>query len=311
MGTPEFAVNSLQVVAGSRHEVVGVLTAPDKPRGRGHKVFFSPIKEKALDLKIPVFQPEKLHTKEFKDILDELKPDLIITVCCSHYIHKWIREYPLYGAINLHPSLLPLYRGCLPINEPIIRGDKSTGVTIFYLDKGWDTGDIILQREIPIEPGETGGSLHDKLSLLGSELLAETLDLIEKGNAPRILQDHSRASYTDKICPGDGEIDWSFPAINIERKIRAFNPVPGSFTFYKDIKLKIWEAAVLSDEEDFIPGKVILASDRKGFVVGTGKGLLEILILQMPSRKKTGSKDFLRGYTIEEGIILGRKTDEI
>ena len=305
MGTPEFAVKSLEILVKSHHEVVGVVTAPDRPRGRGHKVTFCPVKEKALELKISVYQPEKIHSKEFRDVLDDLKPDLIITVCCSHYINKWIREYPPKGAINLHPSLLPSYRGCLPIREPIIRGDEKSGITTFYLDRGWDTGDIILQEETSLNSGETGGTLHDRLSVLGSEVLLKTVNRIEDGTAPRIPQDHSKASYTDKVFPEHGEIDWSLPAIDIERKVRAFNPIPGSFTSYKGKKLKIWDAVSLDEEMDLSLGTVLHSSAKKGLIIGTGKGRLEITSLQMPSKKRIGAKEFLRGSKIEEGTVFG------
>lgn len=305
MGTPEFAVKSLEVLANSKHEIVAVLTGLDRPRGRGHKVSFCPVKEKALELGLNVLQPEKINTIEFRDTLQSLKPDLIITACCSHYITKWIREFPTYGAINLHPSLLPLYRGTSPVKEAIIRGDKKTGITTFYLDRGWDMGDMIIQREIDLDGNETGGSLDFKLSIMGSEILLETVDLIEKGIAPRIHQDHSKAIYTDKIFPEHGEIDWSWEAVNIERKIRAYNPVPGTYTFYKEIKLKIWEARVISDDVNK-PGLIIHANHKNGLVIGTGKGSLEITVLQMPSKSKLKTADFLRGYNMEEGLILGK-----
>jgi methionyl-tRNA formyltransferase len=305
MGTPEFAVKSLEILANSRHEVVGVVTGLDRPRGRGHKVSFPPVKEKALELGLYILQPEKINTIEFRDTLQVLRPDLIITACCSHYITRWIRDFPPCGCINLHPSLLPLYRGTSPVKEAILRGDKKTGITTFYLDKGWDMGDIILQREIDIDYNETGGSLDLKLSLLGSEILLDTVDLIEKGIAQRILQDHSKAVYTEKIFPEHGEIDWSCEAINIERKIRAYNPNPGTFTFYKETKFKIWEARVINDNINKA-GLIIHANQENGLVIGTGKGNLEITILQMPSRAKLKTRDFLRGYKMEEGLILGK-----
>jgi len=309
MGTPEFGVKSLEVLTKSRHKVVGVLTNPDRPSGRGNKIIFSPVKQKAIELNIPVFQPEKINTPEFKAILDSMRPDLLITVCCSHYITKWIREYPKYGSINLHPSLLPLYRGTSPIIEPIIRGDKKSGITTFYLDKGWDTGDMIIQREIPIEPKETGGSLHDKLSLLGSDILLETVNLIEEGKVVRTVQNHEMACYTDKIFPVHGEIEWSGSSADIERKIRAYTPFPGTYTYYKGEKVKIWEANT-GGEYTGKPGVIIHACEKDGLVIGTGSGLLEIVTLQMPSRKKTGAREFLRGYKMDEGEMLGKKPDE-
>lgn len=309
MGTPEFGVKSLEVLSKSRHKIVGVVTNPDRPSGRGNKIIFSPIKQKALELNIPVFQPEKINTPEFKAILDSLRPDLLITVCCSHYITKWIREYPKFGSINLHPSLLPLYRGTSPIIEPIIRGDKTSGITTFYLDKGWDTGDMIIQKEIPIEPKETGGSLHDKLSLLGSEILLETVNQIEEGKVVRKVQNHDIACYTDKIFAGHGEIEWTCSSAEIERKIRAFTPFPGTYTYYKGEKVKIWEANT-GGEYDGTPGVIVQAGEKEGLIIGTGNGLLEIITLQMPSRKKTGAREFLRGYKMDKGEILGKKPDE-
>ncbi len=238
-----------------------------------------------------------------------MRPDLLITVCCSHYITKWIREYPQFGSINLHPSLLPLYRGTSPIIEPIIRGDKISGITTFYLDKGWDTGDMIIQREIPIDPEETGGSLHDKLSLLGSEILLETVNLIEEGRVLRTVQNHHMACYTDKILTSHGEIEWSNSSTDIERKIMAYTPFPGTYTYYKGEKVKIWKANT-GGQYNGTPGVIVHAGEKEGLVIGTGNGLLEIITLQMPSRKKTGAKEFLRGYKMDEGEILGKKPDE-
>ena len=309
MGTPEFAINSLEILVKSRHKVVGVLTNPDRPCGRGHKVICSPVKQKALELGLPVFQNENINTLEFKELLDSLKPDLIITVCCCHYIIKWIREYAPYGSINLHPSLLPLYRGTSPIIEPIMRGDEKSGITTFYLDKGWDTGDIILQTEIPLDIRETGGSLHDKLSLLGSQVLLETVNLMEEGKATRKAQDHAKACYTDKIHSHHGEIDWSKSSIEIDRKIRAFNPTPGTFTFYKKEKLKIW-GAIAGGEYTGKSGVIIHADELNGLVIGTGKGLLEITDIQMPCKKKIISREFLRGCKLETGVELGKSGSE-
>lgn len=310
MGTPEFAIKSLEILTGSKYNIVGVMTVPDKPKGRGMKFQSSPVKDKALELKLPLYQLDKLHNKIFKEILDETVPDVIVTVCCSYYINKWIREYIPYGCVNLHPSLLPLYRGTSPMREPILRGDEKTGVTTFYMDRGWDTGDIIIQREILMDVKETAGTLHDKLSVIGSEALLETMDLIEKGIAPRIPQNHALSCYTEKIYPHHGEIDWSVSAVEIERKIRAFNPAPGCFTFYKDKKFKIWDSIVSDEKTEGKSGEILHASCRKGLFVSTGKGTLQIVDLQMPSKKRMNACEFIRGYNLEEGFLLGKVIDE-
>jgi len=306
MGTPEFSIPSLEKLYNSSHHIVGVITQPDRPKGRGYKVSSPPVKEKAEELGLSVWQPETINTKEFLQLLTELSPDVITTVSIAHYIPKNVWQYPRYGCINLHPSLLPKYRGTSPIVSAILNGDTETGVTTFYIDEGWDSGDIILQKKIRITNQDTRGSLTKKLALLGSEVLLETLDLLEKGCAPRIPQDHSLATYTRKVHPRDGLINWDFPSVIIERQIRAYNPTPSSFTYFRGKRIKVLKATVGNSlSTDAYPGGTIIKLERgKGFWVATGRGELLIEEVQPEGKRRMSAWEFHCGYKIKDGELL-------
>jgi len=303
MGTPDFAVPSLQALIESEHQVLKVVTQPDRPYGRGYKTRSSPIKEMALRYALPINQP--LRASEIVEELRGLKPDLITVVAFGQILKRSVLEIPKYGCINVHASLLPRYRGAAPIQQVILNGEKVTGITIMYMSKGLDEGDIILQKEIEIAPKETYGTLHDKLSRSGAELLMKAIDLIAEGRAPRISQDHSKATYAHKIDKSETLIDWSLPAPEIERRIRAFDPHPPAFTYYKGRRIIIWEAEVITaSSEKYSPGEIIDIAEGR-LKVATGEGMLAISELQPAGKRRMKTSEFIRGYRPEAGEVLG------
>jgi len=305
MGTPEFAVPSLKALIESGDEVVAVVTQPDKPRGRGLEVTPPPVKILAQKYGIPVLQPQKIKTEEFLKQLEELRPDIICVVAYGKILPKGILELPRYGCINVHASLLPKYRGAAPINWAIIRGEKVTGITTMKMDEGMDTGDILLQREVPIEDEDTAETLSHKLSLTGAEVLIETLNLLKEGKLKPIPQNHSQATYAPMLKKEDGEIDWGKTAEEIKNLVRGTLPWPGAYTFLDNKILKVYKVRVVEGQGK--PGEVI-KSDKETLRVATGENALDILELQIEGGKRLDTATFLRGRKIREGTILGRKT---
>jgi len=281
MGTPEFAVPSLEVLL-AEHEVVAVVTQPDRRAGRGQQVRFSPIKQVALKHDVPVLQPERVSRPEVMEELAEYKADLFVVVAFGQKIPDRLLTMPRYGCVNVHSSLLPKYRGAAPINAAIVHGDSVTGVTTMYMDSGWDTGDIILQAEETILPRDTAGQLHDRLMIKGAALLAETVQLIAAGQAPRIPQDPEQASFAFKLSKNDSLVDFKDSAINLDRLIRGMNPWPLAYTLVRDEAVKILEA--VPRDEHGTPGE-ILALDGEGLLVGCGEGSLLLLRVQRPNAK--------------------------
>lgn len=305
MGTPEFAFPSLELFLRSEHQVVGVVTQPDKPKGRGLKLSASPVKEFAEKQNIKVLTPEDLKSDGFYQALSELKPDLIAVVA-FRILPERIFSLPPFGTINLHASLLPKYRGAAPINWAIIKGEKKTGVTTFFIGKKVDTGEIILQREVEIEPDETYGELSLKLSQAGAEVLLKTIDLIEKGEMKTYPQDNLEASQAPKITDELCKIDWSRPAEELNNLIRGVSPTPGAFTFFRGKILKIYKTEKVPEKNDSSePGIIISADKSKGILVQTGRGILKLKELQLEGKKKITADEFLRGYRIEAGERLG------
>jgi len=305
MGTPEFALPSLKAILESKHELVAVVTQPDKPKGRGRQTTPSPVKEFSIENHLQVLTPDNLKSDDFASELKNLNPDLVVVVAFRILPEKVFAIPPL-GTINLHASLLPLYRGAAPINWAIIKGEIRTGVTTFFIRKRVDTGDIILQKELEIDPEETYGELSQRLSILGSELLLESIDLIEKGEVRPLPQSDTEATSAPKITPELCRIDWSKPAAEIKNLIRGLSPVPGAHTFYKGKLLKLFKAQVTDQtphSEGF--GEVTSADKDKGLVVKTSKGSLRILEIQPQSKKKMKGDEFVRGYRIREGERLG------
>ncbi len=306
MGTPDFAATILKKLIQSDHDIIGVVTQPDKQKGRGKTLSFSPVKELALEHGLPVYQPIKVKEEEFMHMVTELAPDAIAVAAFGQILPKAFLDIPKYGCINVHGSLLPKYRGAAPIQYSIIDGEEETGITIMYMGVGIDTGDIILMDKIPITPEETGGSLFDKMSVLGADLLIKALKQIEDGTAVRIPQDNDQATYVKMIDKDMGKINFTQPAIKIERLIRGLNPWPSAFTYLDGRTLKLWQASVedVSGDMQAVPGEIIEIR-KDSFVVKTGAGVLVIRELQLEGKKRMSVEAFLCGYHIPVGTKLG------
>lgn len=305
MGTPDFSVPTLESLIGSRHQVVGVVTQPDKPKGRGKEIAMSPVKETALKHHIPVYQPVRARESAFIEEMRALRPDVMVVIAFGQILSKELLEVPGYGCINIHASLLPAYRGAAPIQWAVINGDKETGITTMMMDVGMDTGDILEKTVVELDEKETGGSLFDRLSLLGGELILSTLDKLEDGTLVRTPQDHEKATYVKKIPKSMGDIDWTMDAASIERLIRGLNPWPSAYTRWNGKLLKLWDASVLPDPGIGRCGEVLEA---QGDVlkVKTGNGILKINALQLEGKKRMETAAFLRGYPVEAGCMMER-----
>ncbi|HXG30767.1 MAG TPA: methionyl-tRNA formyltransferase [Thermodesulfobacteriota bacterium] len=302
MGTPEFAVPSLRALIDSEDEVVAVVCQPDKPKGRGLEVVSPPTKVLAEKHGIPVLQPQRIKTEEFFNELKELNPDLICVVAYGKILPKNILDLPTHGCINVHASILPKYRGAAPINWAIIRGERITGITTMRMDEGMDTGDILLKREVPIDDEDTGETLSQKLSLIGAEILIETIRLLKEGKLIPVPQDHSQATYAPMLKKEDGKIDWRKTAEEIRNLIRGTLPWPGAYTTLEGKLLKVYKARV--SEGDGRPGEIIKSGS--GILrVATGKDALDLLEVQIEGGKRLKAEEFLRGRRIKEGTLLG------
>lgn len=294
MGTPEFAVGTLEALVNSRHEVVAVVTQPDKPRGRGKAMQFPPVKETALKYGIPVLQPEKVRVPEVVEQLRAYEPDLIAVVAFGQLLPKSILEMPRYGCVNVHASLLPKYRGAAPIQWAVINGEKESGITTMMMSRGLDKGDMLLKRTVLLDDKETGDSLHDKLAVMGGPLLLETIEGMEAGTIERIVQDDAQSCYASMLTKQMGEINWSQPAKQIECLIRGLNSWPSAYTTLNGKTVKIWEADVVSAEEGE-PGEVI-AVDKTKLIVKAGEDALSIRSIQPEGKKRMDIDAYLRGY---------------
>ena len=306
MGTPDFSVGTLEALIQAGHQVVLAVTQPDKPKGRGGKMQFPPVKETALEHGIPVFQPRKVREPENIKELRKYQADVIVVVAFGQILPREILELTPYGCINVHASLLPSYRGAAPIQWAVINGETVSGVTTMQMDEGLDTGDMLLKTEVPLEPKETGGSLHDKLAAAGASLCVRTLKALEEGAVTPKKQGESPTAYASMLKKEMGEICWKDSAISIERLIRGLNPWPSAYTGWQDKTMKIWEAEVLEEDGGQEPGTVVRV-DKDGFLVQTGKGLLKVTALQIPGKKRMEADAFLRGYSMEPGEKLGIK----
>jgi methionyl-tRNA formyltransferase len=301
MGTPDFAVPALKALIDGGQEVVAVVTQPDKPKGRGKTMQFTPVKEVALEYGLPVYQP--ININEDVERLKELAPDIIIVAAFGQVLKEEILKLPKYGCINIHASLLPKLRGAAPIQFAVIEGHKQAGVTIMQMAKGLDTGDMIAKQAIEVDEKETGGSLHDKLSVIGGELLMNTLKEIENNSITPIPQGEDY-TYAGMLTKSMGEINWNQDATVIERLIRGLNPWPSAYTYLGEKMLKIWSADV-DCEVTGTPGTIVDVT-KKNFTVATGKGGLVITSLQLQGKKQMESDAFLRGVKLEVGMKLGR-----
>lgn len=306
MGTPDFSVPTLEALVASEHEVVGVVTQPDKPKGRGKEIHMSPVKECALQHNIPVYQPVRARDEAFVDEMRALNPDVMVVIAFGQILPKSLLELPKYGCVNIHASLLPKYRGAAPIQWAVINGDEETGITTMMMDVEMDTGDMLEKTVVKLDPEETGGSLFDRLSLLGGDLILSTLSKLEKGEITPVPQDHEKATYVKKISKSMGDIDWNMDAVSIERLVRGLNPWPSAFTRWNGKMLKIWEAKVLPDPDVKLPcGSVISASD-EGLKIQTGAGVLCVTSLQLEGKKRMDTAAFLRGYQVAAGSMMER-----
>ena len=303
MGTPDFSVGTLEALVQAGHEVVLAVTQPDKPKGRGGKMQYTPVKEKALEYDIPVFQPVKVREKSCVEKLDSYKADVMVVVAFGQILPKEILELTPYGCINVHASLLPKYRGAAPIQWSIIDGETVTGVTTMQMDEGLDTGDMLLKTEVPLEPDETGGSLHDKLSAAGAKLCVETLKALEEKTVTPEKQGETPTKYARMLDKELGKIDWTKDAASIERLVRGLNPWPSAYTSWEGKIMKIWSAEVV-DRESKAPCGTVAEVTKTDFSVQTGKGLLKVTELQIPGKKRMAADAFLRGYKMETGTLL-------
>ena len=303
MGTPDFAKESLEAVYNAGHEVLAVVTNPDRPKGRGMKLVSSPVKEFAVEKNLKIYQPEKVKNNvEFIDEIKKLQPDVICVVAYGKILTKEILEIAKFGCVNVHGSLLPQYRGAAPIQWAVLNGDKKTGVTTMYMDTGMDTGDMILKEEVEIGEDETTGEVWEKLSKIGANLLVKTLKQIEDGTAPRIPQgsDFSMAPMLEKDM---SKIDWeNKDAKQIKNLVRGLNPIMGTYSYLDGKKIKFWKVDILQDDKSGIEsGTVIKADSKDGLYIKAKDGIIKVIEIQGENAKKMSVQDFLRGNKIEIG----------
>lgn len=293
-GTPDFALPSLDALAASRHELPGVLTQPDRPAGRGRRLTPSPVKRRALDLELPVWQPETLKDAALLDELAALAPDAIVVVAYGLLLPRPVLELPRHGCVNVHASLLPRWRGAAPIARAILAGDSETGITIMRMNEGLDTGEILSREVCPIEPEATAGELHDRLAEQGASLLLRTLEDLEAGRAAPVPQDDAAACYARRLDKSEAALDWNLPAAQLARAVRAFNPWPVAHAGLNGERVRIWRARVDRGPADAAPGTILAAGDA-GIEVATGAGVLRILELQWPGGRRLSAADAARG----------------
>ena len=304
MGTPDFAVPCLDMLVAEQYNVVAVVSQPDRPKGRGQKLAMSPVKQAALNYGLTVLQPHKVKEVGFQTELSLLKPDLVIVVAFGQLLPKTMLDIPPLGCINVHASLLPRYRGAAPIHWAVMNGEQVTGVTTMYMDVGMDTGDMILKSEIRITADDTTGVVHDKLKESGAKILSETITLLLANQAPRIVQNHEKATYASMLSREVEAIKWERSATDIHNLVRGLNPWPGAYCSYQDKNLKTWQTREYESEMSTNkPGKIIrITTD--GFLVETGQGTLEILEVQPANKRRMSAKDFVCGYGVTVGDIL-------
>ena len=305
MGTPDFAVGSLQALCESgKHEILAVVTQPDRPKGRGNKLLQTPVKEYALAQGLTVYQPQKVKTPEFVELLHELQPELIVVAAFGQFLSKEILELPKYGCINVHASLLPKYRGAAPIQYAIIKGEKESGVTIMQMDIGMDTGAMLDKVVVPIAENTTMGELHDALREQGAALLLQVIDKIATGTAVAEPQDNEQATYATLLDRSMEHIDWSKTAQEVHNLIRGFNPAPSTFTKLPNGKsLKIW-GSKMTDKSSAAAAGTVIETGKHSFFVACGEGVLEITEVQPESKKRMPAQVFLNGRGVQVGDLL-------
>lgn len=303
MGTPDFAVDSLESIHKAGYSVEAVITQKDKRRGRGKKLQYTPVKEKALELGLEVYQPENINSDESKAILEDISPDFIVVVAYGQILTSDILNIPKYGSYNVHASLLPKYRGAAPINWVIIDGEDKTGVTIMEMEKGLDSGDMVLKRSIDIDIEDTTEDIHDSLAKLGADLIVEALESIYNGSSETIGQDHSKSTYASMLTKEMGRIDWNSDGRDIVNLIRGLKPWPSAYTMYNEDMVKIHKAKVDDSEFDGVNGEIVSVTQDKVYVK-IKEGSLIIEELQFPGKRKMETSEYLKGNTIELGTVL-------
>ena len=306
MGTPEFAIPTLNALIDHGYEILTVVTQPDRPKGRGRKLAAPPVKELALAHRIEVLQPEKASGDQFCDLIRRMEPDLIIVVAFGQILKEDLLSVPKWGVINIHASLLPKYRGAAPIQWAILNNESRTGLTVMRMDEGLDTGPILFQEELPLLKDETAGQLHDRLALLAGVIIIKTLTDMANTYVKEVPQDDSLATYASKIERGDSLIDWNQPANKISCLIRALDPRPGAYTLLNGKEIKLFSPTVVDEGGlEGVPGRV-LTYMKEGIHVETGQGIIGIREIQYPGKQRLFVSDFLRGFSLSEGTILGK-----
>ncbi|MEN6326799.1 MAG: methionyl-tRNA formyltransferase [Syntrophomonas sp.] len=303
MGTSVFAVPSLEALIASKNEIAMVVSRPDRPKGRGHKLSPTPVKSVADSHGIPVFQPHSIKSAEAVQQVQDWQPDLIVVVSYGQIIPPAILDFPLYGCINVHASLLPRYRGAAPIQRALMAGEKASGISIMFMDKGIDTGDIIKQSQVEIPDNMNHGELEGILARQGAELLLSTIEGLADNSYTRVKQDDSQATYAERLTKNDEQIDWSKPAYVIHNQIRALDPAPGAFTRIGDIKVKIFATRIAEEQGSGVIAEIVKI-DQQGFIVQTGEGTLQVLELQKEGKKRMLAPDFLKGHNLQPGTLL-------
>ena len=305
MGTPDFAVPTLKALISHGHQVLAVVTQPDRPKGRGKRLSAPPVKELALNHGIEVLQPEKASDDSFCGWIREKKPDLIVVVAFGQILRKKLLDVPRWGVVNVHASLLPSLRGAAPIQWTILNDESKTGLTVMQMGEGMDTGPIIFQEEIPVLKDETAGHLHDRLAAMAGDLMAKSLERMAGTMVKATPQDHDKATYAPKIGKELFRVDWKEEAARVSARIRAMDPKPGAYTLWEGNEMKVFGSTVIDrSREEGSPGQVL--GLREGcLVVGTGRGTVGIRELQSPGKNRLPAKEFLRGFSIPEGVVLG------
>ena len=304
MGTPDFAVESLNALVKAGHEVAAVISQPDRPKGRGNKVAFPEVKTRALELNLPVHQPASVKDDAFLELLKGYAPDVIVVVAFGRILPQSVLELPPYGCINVHGSLLPKYRGAAPIQRAVLDGCKESGVTIMQMDIGMDTGDMLLQGSLPITDEDNTGTMFEKLAVLGGELLIQTLDGLKQGTIQPVKQNEAEATHAARILKEDEVIDWKKPADELFCQVRGLAPAPGAYTVWNGQRLKIWKSRVSEKETGKTPGTLVEIG-KDYLLVQTGKGCLEVLELQPAGKKAMPAKAFCNGTGVETGLQFG------
>ena len=307
MGTPDFSVPALEKLS-AEHEVIAVVTQPDKPKGRSGKLIACPVKEKALELGLKVLQPERARDEAFISEIKALNPDMIIVIAYGQILPGKILELPKYGCVNVHASLLPKYRGAAPIQWAVINGDKVSGVTTMLMNEGLDTGDILLAKEVELKYDETGGSLFERLSSIGAGLMLETITGLENGEITPIPQDDSKASKVGLLTKAMGELDFNKSSRELERLVRGLDPWPGAFTYIDGKKLSIWKciAEKMKHDKEAVSTGAVSDVGKDYIDISCREGCLRLLEVQLEGKKRMNVRDFLNGFEVKRGDKLGR-----